>query len=229
MAGSIRAAVTGRRLAVAGLYAITPDTRDDAWLYAQVQQALAGGARVLQYRDKGGDANSRHRRGQCLAQLCARHGTLFIVNDDVALARELGAGGVHVGRDDADVREARAALGPDAIVGVSCYDDLGRAARAVAGGADYLAFGSFFPSRVKPGAPRASLEVLREARARWDIALVAIGGITRDNAAPLLEAGADAIAIVTALFEARDTRCAAQDLCALFRSRLVAPTARSSA
>jgi thiamine-phosphate pyrophosphorylase len=198
------------------LYAITPETRDDDWLYTRVEQALAGGARVLQYRDKSADAKLRGRRGRRLAGLCTRHGARFIVNDDVALACELGAGGVHVGRDDADVHEARGALGPDAIVGVSCYDDLERAERAVAGGADYLAFGSFFASSVKPGAPRVSPELLRQARMRWDIALVAIGGITRDNAPPLLEAGADAIAVITALFAAPDTRSAARDLCALF-------------
>jgi thiamine-phosphate pyrophosphorylase len=102
-------------------------------------------------------------------------------------------------------------------VGVSCYDDLERGERAVAGGADYIAFGSFFASSVKPGAPRASLELLRQARTRWDVALVAIGGITRDNAPQLREAGADAIAVITALFQAPDTRSAAQDLCTLFR------------
>jgi len=218
-----------QRRAVAGLYAITPESLDDESLYERVEQALVGGARVLQYRDKGADAQSRRHRGRRLAHLCARYEALFIVNDDVELALELHAGGVHLGRDDMDVRAARAALGPHAVVGVSCYDDLGRAARAIAGGASYLAFGSFYPSRVKPGAPRASPQVLRESRARWDTALVAIGGITLGNAVPLLEAGADAIAVITALFEAPDTRCAAQKFSALFQSELAAPAARSPA
>jgi thiamine-phosphate pyrophosphorylase len=208
--------------AVSGLYAVTPDGlhpdvgTDMQMLCTQATQVLAGGASVLQYRNKRADPAARSLTAQMLARLCAQHDALFVVNDDVELARTVGAHGVHLGRDDVSVRAAREQLGPAAIIGASCYNDLERAAEAAAAGADYLAFGSMFPSRSKPAAVRAPLELLGVARARFGLPVVAIGGLTLDNASLAIEAGADAIAVITALFQAADPRCAAREFTRLF-------------
>lgn len=200
---------------IAGLYAITPEQLDASDLVARCQRALAGGARLLQYRDKRAADANRLQRAAALAELCRAHAALFIVNDDVELAAQVRADGVHLGRDDVPVDRARAALGRGAIIGVSCYADLERAGRAAAAGADYLAFGSCFASPVKPEAPRAPLALLRQAR-RFGLPVVAIGGITRENAAQAIGAGADAIAVITAVFGAADVERAARALARLF-------------
>jgi thiamine-phosphate pyrophosphorylase len=202
---------------IAGLYAITPEGIEAERLLGKSRQALAGGARVMQYRDKSTDHAQRARLALALAALCREHAAVFIVNDDVELALRSGAHGVHLGRDDIAIGQAREALGPQAVIGASCYDDLDRAERAVSAGADYLAFGSFFPSSVKPNAVRPALNVLREARRRFRLPLVAIGGITPHNAASVIEAGADAAAVVTALFDVEDTLSAARAFARLFR------------
>lgn len=201
---------------VHGLYALTPDTPDDAWLEQRVEQALLGGARALQYRSKLADAGVRRRQAQLLRRLCRTHAVLFIVNDDLDLAVAVGADGVHLGRDDAPLEQARARLHAGAVIGASCYDQLERAQRAVHAGADYLAFGSFFGSPVKPDAVRPGLDLLREARRRFDVPLVAIGGITAENASRALEAGAHALAVITALFGVPDTLAAARAFSSLF-------------
>ena len=209
---------------LSGLYAITPDTADSDWLEQRVEQALRGGARTVQYRSKLADARVRHGQALRLRQTCTRHGALMIVNDDVGLALACGADGVHLGRNDATVAQARARLPRAALIGVSCYDELARAREAARAGADYVAFGSFFASRVKPGAVRPSLDLLREARRErdlewFDLALVAIGGIDLGNAPAAIEAGADAIAVISALFDAPDTLAAARALSGLFERR----------
>jgi len=196
-----------------GLYAITDGPRID--LLEVVAQALAGGARVLQYRDKTADAARRHAEAAALKQLCDTHTVPLIVNDDVALAVAVGAAGVHLGRDDDDVAAARAALGAGAIIGVSCYDSLERARAAAAAGADYVAFGAFFPSPTKPQAVRASLDLLRQS-ATLGVPRVAIGGITPDNAPSLVEAGADFLAVISAVFAAPDVCAAAQRFARLY-------------
>jgi thiamine-phosphate pyrophosphorylase len=201
---------------IAGLYAVTPEGLTEDRLLRCCEQALGGGARVLQYRDKSGDAPLRALQAAGLRDLCHRHGALFIVNDDVELALRTGADGVHVGRDDAAVPDARRVLGARAVIGASCYGDLERAEQAAAAGADYLAFGSFFASAVKPDAVRPALDLLREARRRFRVPLVAIGGITPDNARAVIDAGADAVAVVTALFEAPDIGAAARAFSTLF-------------
>jgi len=203
--------------AVRGLYVLA-DTGviPRAALRARVDAALAGGARIVQYRDKDGAAGQRLEEAHMLNALCRAHGALFIVNDDVDLAARAGAHGVHVGREDAACTAARAALGADAIVGVSCYDELGRGVRAADEGADYVAFGSFYPSTVKPGAVRAPLDLLTRARARLRVPIVAIGGITVDNAPALLAAGADALAVISAVFNQPDVRAAAAAFARLF-------------
>jgi thiamine-phosphate pyrophosphorylase len=201
---------------ISGLYAVTPETPDTDWLAARVTAVLAGGARIIQYRNKNDDRRQRRRQAARLLELCREERALLIINDDVGLARELGADGVHLGREDQPVAEARAALGAERLIGVSCYDSLARALEAREAGSDYVAFGSFFPSAVKPKAARAPIGLLLEARATLDLPLVAIGGITPDNGGVLVEAGADALAVISALFQAADPLSAAQALARLF-------------
>ena len=211
--------MTDRRSSISGLYAVTPDAVESAWLRARVEQALAGGARVVQYRSKSPERALRLSQARELAALCRLQGVLFIVNDDVEIARECGADGVHLGREDTAIAAARARLGRSALIGASCYGDLVRAQQCVDAGADYLAFGSFFASAVKPGAARTPVAVLSEARKRWPLPLVAIGGLTPANAAPVLAAGADALAVISALFHVPDTCAAAQAFARLFEAR----------
>lgn len=196
-----------------GLYAITDGPRDD--LLRVVRAALEGGTTMLQYRDKTHDTARRLREACALSELCSEFGVPLIINDDVGLAHASGAAGVHLGEDDNGVAEARAELGDDAIIGVSCYDSLQRAREAAAAGADYLAFGAFFPSTTKPGARHAKPDLLREARG-FGLPLVAIGGITPENGAALITAGADCLAVVSAVFGARDVCAAAHRFSALF-------------
>lgn len=190
-----------------GLYAITADTADTARLLMQVDAALAAGAVWLQYRNKSADAALRRHQARALQPLCARHGVPLIINDDWRLAATIGADGTHLGEDDGALAEARAAMGGDAILGASCYDDLRRAQHAVRDGASYVAFGAFHPSPSKPAARRASLQLLRDA-ASLGVPRVAIGGITADNAAPLIDAGADLIAVISGVFDASDPAAA---------------------
>ena len=201
------------RLPARGLYAITDGPRPD--LYSAVESALNGGAAILQYRDKSAESERRHAEAASLLAACRRFGIPLIVNDDVDLAAAIGADGVHLGEHDGTVAAARGILGERAIVGVSCYDDLHRAEAAAAAGADYIAFGAFFPSITKPNARRATLDLLRAA-ATLDIPRVAIGGITPDNARPLVDAGADLIAIVGGVFDAPDPVAAARACRSLF-------------
>ena len=140
----------------------------------------------------------------------------FLINDDIHLAATIEAAGVHLGRDDADTVTARAALGPHAIIGVSCYNELARAQAAQDAGADYVAFGRFFPSRTKPQALEAAPELLRAARGALKIPVVAIGGITPENGGVLIEAGADALAVIEGVFGLADVRAAAARYAALF-------------
>jgi thiamine-phosphate pyrophosphorylase len=209
-----------RRVPISGLYALTPEVADTGLLAERVAAALAGGATAVQYRNKCADAALRLEQALALARLCADRAT-FIVNDDVELAAAVGAHGVHLGRDDASLSSARNRLGPTAILGASCYDSLDRAELAVRDGADYIAFGSFFASSVKPEARRASASLLVAARERWSAGLVAIGGITPANGGGLLAAGADALAVISALFDAPDlcgVTTAARDFSRLFAS-----------
>ena len=196
-----------------GLYAITGAPRDD--LQAAVERAIGGGAAVLQYRDKSADQVRRRAEAEALQQVCRRLRVPLIVNDDVEFAATVGATGVHLGESDADIGAARARLGEAAIIGVSCYDSLQRARDAAAAGADYLAFGAFFASPTKPNARRATTELLHAARS-LGLPLVAIGGITPDNAQPLIDAGADFVAVVSGVFAAADPAAAARRYADLF-------------
>lgn len=189
---------------IRGLYVLTPDTDDDEWLAAAVAAAIAGGASAVQYRNKTADAETRLRQARMLVRVCHARGVPLIVNDSVDMAIATGAAGVHLGRDDDDPFEARRRLGPDAIIGVSCYDEFERAER-YAEVADNLAFGSLFGSSTKPGAVRAPLELLTRAKARgWNV--VGIGGVDASNARLAIGAGADAVAVISGVFggEGRD-------------------------
>ena len=194
-----------------GLYALTPDDGGDAQhLVARVEAVLEGGAVLVQYRDKYADAATRLARARALVVACHARGVPLIVNDAVALAADVGAAGVHLGRDDASPTEARATLGAHAIIGVSCYDSLARGRDAFAAGADYLAFGSVYPSATKPRAVRCGLDVIAAAARELPPPIVAIGGITPENARPLLAAGAGLLAVIGALFERDDGAAAAR-------------------
>ncbi len=220
-----QSAVLGRRFTEStmsnilhrGLYAVT-----DAWLLPDdrlvhaVEQAIAGGARFIQYRDKSADAARRLAQAQALNALCRRCNVPLIINDDVELAYQVGAAGVHLGRCDAPLAVARARLGEHAIIGVSCYDRLDLALEAERAGAGQVAFGAFFPSPTKPDEVHAPIELLREARAVLKTPMIAIGGITPDHAPLLLEAGADMLAVVSAVFAQADVQAAACRFAALF-------------
>ncbi len=196
--------------ALRGLYVLTDSALGQgATLVAAVSQALDGGARLVQYRDKSADRRQRLRDAGALAELCQSRQVTLIINDDVELALAVGAHGVHVGRDDAPLQQARARLGDRAVIGVSCYNDLERARAAVASGASYIAFGSFYPSTVKPDAVRASPELLRQARGALAVPIAAIGGITAAHGAALVAAGADMLAVITDVFGHSDIRAAA--------------------
>ena len=201
---------------IGGLYAITRETDDTAQLLREVSAALNGGASVVQYRDKSGDAARQHEQASELLALCQHCRVPFIVNDSLRLADLIGADGVHLGRDDGAVREARIILGAQRIIGVSCYQSLDLALVAQAAGADYVAFGSFYPSTTKPAAARAELALLQQASRQIQLPIVAIGGITPDNAEALIDAGADAIAVINALFDTPDIEAAARQFAELF-------------
>ena len=198
-----------------GIYAVTPEDRTGAALAGAVAAAVENGVRAVQYRDKSPDHRRRRRDAEGLLAICRPHGVPLIINDDVDLALAVGADGVHVGRDDEGLGDARDRLGDGAIIGVSCYDEAERALAAARAGADYVAFGSFFPSVTKPGAVRATTELVTAVRPRIEVPIVAIGGITADNAPPLLAAGVDMLAIVNAIFGAPDIARAARRLARL--------------
>lgn len=195
-----------------GLYAITPDalTADPARLVAAAAAALRGGAALLQYRDKRSDAARRLALARELVALCRQHDAALIVNDDAQLAAAAGAHGVHLGAADGRAEDARTLLGDDAIIGVTCGNDLARAQAAVDAGADYVAFGRLYPSRSKPDAPPASLDTLQRARARWRITVCGIGGITVELAPQVIDAGADLVAAIDGVFAAPDIEAAAR-------------------
>lgn len=200
-----------------GLYVITPRERDTARLVERVRASLEGGAAAVQYRAKDAPHDEALEQARALRALCARHGALFIVNDSARLAAAVGAHGVHLGRDDGEPSAARSLL-PGGLVGVSCYADPGRAHAAARAGADYVAIGSVFASPTKPNAVRAPLEAIAAARAAG-VPVVAIGGITPGNAGAAIAAGADMVAVISAVFDAPDIAAAARGFARLFEER----------
>lgn len=200
-----------------GLYVITEDRRPGAGpLAAVVEGALRGGARVVQYRDKSGDPRRRLDEAVALAALCRRYRVPLLINDDVDLAVACAADGVHLGRDDLDIASARARLPAGSLIGASCYDRFELAQQAAAQHADYIAFGSFFPSPTKPQAVRAGTALLRRARRELAVPVVAIGGISPENGAALVQAGADMLAVISAVFAAPDVTAAARAFASCF-------------
>jgi thiamine-phosphate pyrophosphorylase len=199
-----------------GLYAVTPDTTDTEELLRKTRLVLQGGARVLQYRNKSADAKLKSQQALALRILTREFDTTYIVNDDVHLAAEVDANGVHLGGEDGSVAEARTLLGSQKLIGVSCYNRPSLAHEALMQGADYVAFGAFFPSSVKPGAVKAEVAMLRTARQELAVPIVAIGGIALANCPALIEAGADALAVISALFDAPDIEVAAREFSTLF-------------
>jgi thiamine-phosphate pyrophosphorylase len=194
---------------LAGLYAITPDESSTDILVRKLGQALRGGATAVQYRNKTACPELRLEQGCALAALCREAGVPFIINDDLALALTLDADGAHLGAGDGDLADARLRLGQGKLLGASCYDRMELAEAAVRAGADYLAFGSVFSSGTKPGAVRAPLALFAESRRSFQLPLVAIGGITLQNARQVFSAGADAVAVISALFDADDIAASA--------------------
>ncbi len=198
-----------------GLYAITQtENRTDAVILSQTQAALAGGAAVLQYRDK---RPFQHRQlAEKLLQLCHQYQVPLIINDDIELAVQIGADGVHLGKDDDDIELARSKLGDHAIIGISCYNDIDKAKAMQSAGATYVAFGRFFPSTSKPLASPARLETLQIARQQLNLPIVAIGGILPENGPALLQAGADLLAVIGGVFNQDDPKSAARQYRQLF-------------
>ena len=200
-----------------GLYLITPDDDDSDRLLERVAAVLPAAPALLQYRNKRADAPRRFDEARAIKALCDAAGVPLVINDDWRLALDVGAAGAHLGEDDGDLADARGAA-PGLLLGASCYDDLARAERAAAAGADYLAFGAFFPTRTKATTRRATTDLLAAAAA-LQRPRVAIGGLTPDNAAPLVAAGADLLAVVGAVFDAPDPLAAARHFQALFDAR----------
>ena len=207
------------RRALRGLYAITPDTDDTQRLLTQVAAAISGGGNFIQYRNKTAGAALRLEQARALKSLCAERGATLIINDHVDIALAVDAEGVHLGAEDGSLPRARQVLGPGKLIGVSCYNQMELARAAATSDADYVAFGSFFPSRVKPGAVHAPLSLLDTAKRELEVPVAAIGGITLEHAPQLISRGADLLAVITAVFDADDVTAAARRFSDLFESR----------
>ncbi|OED48633.1 thiamine-phosphate diphosphorylase [Endozoicomonas sp. (ex Bugula neritina AB1)] len=202
-----------------GLYGVTDSQLqpDDRILIETVELALQGGMKVLQYRNKSLDNDKRFRQAGALKVLCHKYQAMLIINDDIDLALAVEADGVHLGQQDEALIEARRRLGDYAVIGISCEGSIEQAKMAVEQGANYIAFGRFFPSRTKPDAKPADITILSEAKKMFDVPIVAIGGITVDNASDLIQSGADMVAVVNNLFASRDIQARAQHFNALYQ------------
>jgi thiamine-phosphate pyrophosphorylase len=200
-----------------GLYLVTPNWDDTARLLDLSEQALATGrVAMLQYRHKEAGPALREEQAGALLALCRRHGVPFVVNDYVELCEHVGADGIHLGGTDAEVALVRALLGPDKIIGASCYGDMPRALSAQLAGASYVAFGGFYPSRVKKYAVTTKLDILDQARDLIRVPIVVIGGMTPENAAPLVARGANMVAAISSVYQAESVGDAVGRFAALF-------------
>lgn len=213
--------------ALHGLYAITPTGLSTERLLSLVELALKGGINLLQYRTKQMADEQRQREAAALLALCREAGCPLIINDDPMLAKKIKAQGVHLGQGDGDPQQVRSLLGKNALIGVTCHGSLLLAEQASQAGADYLAFGAFFPSKTKPQAQQVPLALLAEAKKRFALPVVAIGGITPANAAPLVEAGADLLAVVDALFTSDNIPAQCRAFQQVF-TNLITPTSLDS-
>ena len=205
------------------LYAITPPIADDARLQSAAAATLRGGARMMQYRNPDASAQAQKRQATMVAALCRHAGAQYIINDSVELAQAIGADGVHLGVNDTPIATARQTLGAGKIIGATCHNDIARAHRAIAAGADYVAFGALFASPTKPDAIRCSLKTLQQARAKINAPIVAIGGINADNIAAVAAIGVAAIAVCDALFAAPQIQIQTQTLIRLIHTHSPTP------
>ena len=201
---------------IKGLYVITPDMADLNTLIHKTKLAIEGGASMVQYRSKMLDRDVKMQQSAAILRLCRQYDVPCVINDDVEMCRILEADGVHLGEKDDNIEEVRRILGEDAIIGSSCYNQLERAKQAQKEGASYVAFGTMFPTPTKPGAPRATLALLKEAKREIHIPIVAIGGITMNNAHDVIETGIDAIAVITSLYEAKSIKETAEIFLKMF-------------
>ena len=208
------------KYALEGLYAITDSVLmpNDNELLDRIEAALRGGTRIVQYRDKSDDSTKRLRQAKALIDLCNQFDVPLLINDDAHLAKTSGAAGVHLGQSDGLLTEARELLGQDAIIGITCHDSLAFALEGQKAGADYVAYGAFYASKTKPNASPAPLSLLAESKTQIKLPTVAIGGITVDNAAQTLAAGADMLAVVHSLLAAEDVEQQARRFSQLFLS-----------
>lgn len=208
----------GRKDKLRGLYAITDENLIAENHFDQaIESALQGGARIIQYRDKSSDLQKRLRQADTLNSLCRQYQALCIINDDIELARTVNADGVHLGKDDALISQARQTLGKDAIIGISCYNDINLAIAAEKSTADYVAFGAMFSSSTKPKATNADITLISEAKQKLSIPVCAIGGITEKNIQQLIRHDVDMTAIINSLFSASNIKEAANNLSKHFR------------
>jgi len=199
-----------------GLYLVTPDCDDTELLCAKITQAFQGGVCLVQYRHKTASDALRLKQTAALLAICRSANVPLLINDHVALAAEIDADGVHVGQHDSAIADARALLGEQKIIGASCYNRFELAEQAQAAGADYVAFGACYPSSTKPNAPRATPDLFTRARQALSVPVVGIGGITVENARPLIAAGADALAVITDIFQAGDVAARCRQYQSLF-------------
>lgn len=199
-----------------GVYAITDASLMQHNFAQAVEDALKGGCSIIQYRDKSTDTDKRLLQTKIIRQLCNIYYALFIINDDIQLAIDSKADGVHLGKEDGDIAAAREQLGQNKIIGVSCYNQLALAIEAEQAGADYVAFGAFFNSTIKPDAINAPISLIAEAKQQIQLPICCIGGITISNASELITAGTDMIAVISELFASEDVKQSSQKLSGLF-------------
>ena len=202
---------------IKGLYAITPDIADTSLLLQKVEAALQGGINVLQYRNKAASHKLQSQQARAILPLCRQYNVPLIINDSVKLCLTLDADGVHLGADDGNLSEVRVRIGNDKILGASCYNRFDLALSAQQAGANYVAFGACFASETKPNAPVAGLDLFVKAKNELNIPAVAIGGITLQNAPSVIHAGAKAIAVINAIFNANDVKLSSQQFSLLFK------------
>lgn len=202
---------------ISGLYAITPDEADTDLLLAKVEAALQGGISVLQYRNKQASCQLQTQQASTILPLCRKYNVPFIINDSVEICLALDADGVHIGADDGNIAEVKVRLGANKILGASCYNRFDLALSAQQAGATYVAFGACFASSTKPHAPVASLDLFKQTKAQLHIPVVAIGGITLINAPSAIQAGADSIAVINAIFNSDDVKLTTQQFAQLFK------------
>ena len=202
---------------IKGLYAITPDMADTDLLLQKIEAALQGGINILQYRNKAANHKLQTQQARAILPLCRQYNVPLIINDSVKLCLTLGADGVHLGADDGNLREVRARIGDDKIFGASCYNRFDLALSAQQAGANYVAFGACFASETKPNAPVVGLDLFVKAKNELNIPAVAIGGITLQNAAQAIQAGANAVAVINAIFNANDVKLSSQQFSLLFK------------